>query len=187
MTIQCRSKTLNRRDLLVTTSAAVLAATGADPARASETDRALMFQTLAQAMEEAKALTQARALKSLTAWNLPQTLVHAAQSIEYSMTGFPQPKYTWFQHTVGAAAFAVFDLRGRMSHSLVDPIPGAPAVDAVTDTYQALERLEIAAARFQVWTAPLQPHFAYGALTKPAYERAHAMHLANHLSAFFVS
>ena len=28
------------------------------------------------------------------------------------------------------------------------------------------------------------PHFAYGALDKTAYEQAHAMHIANHLSHF---
>jgi hypothetical protein len=39
-------------------------------------------------------------------------------------------------------------------------------------------------AAFSAWTKPLQPHFAYGALSKPDYEQAHAMHLAQHLSGF---
>ena len=173
-----------RRDFLAATSATVLAAAGAAPANASQTDRQLVFVNLAQAMDEVRALSQARSLASQTQWNWAQTLVHSAQSIEYSLTGFPQPKSALFQRTVGAVAFAVFDLRGRMIHSLSEPIPGAPTIDASTDASQAMERLEIAVARFHAWTAPLQPHFAYGELSKPAYERAHAMHLANHLSAF---
>jgi hypothetical protein len=40
---------------------------------------------------------------------------------------------------------------------------------------------------FLKWTGPLRPHFAYGELAKPEYELAHAMHLANHLSAFRVA
>jgi len=184
MSFQCQSKASNRRDFLGSTGAALIAVAGADAAVASETDRELMFVNLDQAMAEVKSLVQARSLTSQTQWSLPKTLAHAAQSIEYSLTGFPQPKSALFQHTVGAAAIAVFDLRGRMSHSLVEPIPGAPALDGSMGIYQVLERLEMAVARFRVWTAPLQPHFAYGALSKPAYERAHAMHLANHLSAF---
>jgi hypothetical protein len=37
---------------------------------------------------------------------------------------------------------------------------------------------------FAQHTGPLMPHFAYGALDKADYEQAHAMHLANHFSAF---
>ena len=184
MTIQSHSKASTRRDFLGLTSAAVLTVAAADPASAAEADRALKFVNLDQAMGEVKLLVQARSLKSQTPWNLPKTLAHAAQSIEYSLTGFPQSKSALFQHTIGAAAFAVFDLRGQMTHSLDEPIPGAPPLDASQGIYQVVERLEIAVARFHAWTEPLQPHFAYGALSKPAYERAHAMHLANHLSAF---
>ena len=51
---------------------------------------------------------------------------------------------------------------------------------------EALDRLRQAIGRFRGWSGPLQPHFAYGALDKAGYERAHAMHLANHFSAFDV-
>ena len=37
---------------------------------------------------------------------------------------------------------------------------------------------------FDAHTGVLQPHFAYGALDKPSYTRAHLMHLANHWQAF---
>ena len=46
----------------------------------------------------------------------------------------------------------------------------------------ALQTLRARIAEFDRWTGALQPHFAYGTLTKAQYERAHAMHLANHLA-----
>ena len=73
-------------------------------------------------------------------WNPAQVFAHLAQSIEYSMTGFPQPKSPLFQSTVGAAAFAVFHSKGAMKHSLTEPIPGAPAIAATDDQTAALDR-----------------------------------------------
>src|SRR5258706_10635071 len=60
------------------------------------------------------------------AWDLAQVLHHAAQSIEYSLVGFPELKPAWFRASVGSYAFALFNARGQMSHSLDEPIPGAP-------------------------------------------------------------
>lgn len=151
-------------------------------------DRQLVFATVADAMREVERLSSAAVgpLAPATAWNWSQTLVHCAQSIEYSLQGFPAPKSALFQNTLGAAAFNLFALRGRMSHNLAEPIPGAPALDAAAQAQAALARLRKAAQNFAVHTGPLLPHFAYGALTKAQYEQAHAMHLANHLSAFDV-
>ncbi len=147
-------------------------------------DRKLRFATLDEAAAELARLAQAAALESGTAWSWSKTLAHCAQSIEYSMAGFPQAKPVLFQRTIGAAAYGVFAWRGRMSHDLTEPIPGAPSLDAGADSQAALARLQAAVRAFGQWGGPLQPHFAYGALDKPHYERAHAMHLANHFSAF---
>ena len=152
-------------------------------------DRQLVFGTLAGAMQEVERLASAavQPLAPATAWNWSQTLEHCAQSIEFSLQGFPAPKLALFQNTLGAAAFNVFALRGRMSHNLAEPIPGAPALDASTpDASAALARLRKAVQDFAAHAGPLQPHFAYGALSRAQYEQAHAMHLANHLSAFDV-
>jgi hypothetical protein len=118
--------------------------------------------------------------KATGAWDLPKVLIHAAQSVEYSLAGFPQPKAAWFRATVGPAAFAVFSARGRMSHSLSEPIPGAPDIAAGQALDAAVERLVVSLRAFDAHTSPLAPHFAYGALDKPDYLRAHLMHLANH-------
>ena len=115
------------------------------------------------------------------AWKLAQVLEHAAQSVEYSMGGFPVMKSAVFRSTVGAAAFAVFDARGAMSHSLGEPIPGAPMlIEAPLDA--AVNRLKTSLTRFAAHRDALMPHFAYGELSHAQYTRAHLMHLANHWS-----
>lgn len=118
--------------------------------------------------------------RTTAGWPLSQVLQHAAQSIEYSLDGFPEPKSALFQGTVGKGAWSVFNARGRMSHSLTEPIPGAPALDAALPLERASTRLLAAIERFERHAGALQPHFAYGALDKRAYTRAHLMHLANH-------
>ena len=147
-------------------------------------DRQLQFRSLAAASEELTRLAQAKELDSSAAWSWAQTLIHCAQSIEFSMSGFPQAKSRWFQRTIGSAAVAVFSWRGRMTHDLSEPIPGAPPLDAKADAARAVERLRAAMLAFAGWSEPLLPHFAYGELSKQEYELAHAMHLADHLSGF---
>lgn len=155
-------------------------------------DRQLVFATIAAAMQEVERLASAavQPLPPATAWSWSETLEHCAQSIEFSLQGFPAPKSALFQSTLGAAAFNVFALRGRMTHNLAEPIPGAPALTAsapdASTASAALARLRKSVQDFATHTGPLHPHFAYGALSKAQYEQAHAMHLANHLSAFDV-
>jgi hypothetical protein len=174
-----------RRSCLVRgASLSIVAAGGMLTACAAGQDRGLQFSTLAAANEEVTRLAQAPALDSAAVWTWSQTLEHCAQSIEFSMTGFPQPKSALFQKTVGSAAFSVFSWRGKMSHDLAEPIPGAPVLTRDTPAPAAVERLQKAINAFAPWTGELQPHFAYGSLSKPQFEQAHAMHLAQHLSGF---
>ena len=176
--------TPTRRSFVTTTAGVTTALVITGCQGNSQNDRQLQFSSFADAEKEIAQLAQAKALTSAAAFTWPQTLVHCAQSIEFSMSGFPQPKSQLFQRTAGAAAFGVFAWRGRMTHDLAEPIPGAPVLDAKLESAQALERLHAAITSFQHWSAPLQPHFAYGLLDKKEYELAHAMHLANHLSGF---
>jgi hypothetical protein len=177
----------SRRSLLVATLSlppAVALVTVSGCQSRSTNDRQLSFLTLASAEEELSRLEAAKQLSSSATWTWAQTLEHCAQSIEYSMAGFPESKSRLFQSTVGTAALSVFSWRGRMTHDLAEPIPGAPPLAVGTDAQAALIRLRASMANFRSWSKPLQPHFAYGALDKKGYERAHAMHLANHLSQF---
>ncbi|TNJ33723.1 DUF1569 domain-containing protein [Arenimonas terrae] len=137
------------------------------------------FDSMAQAREWLQALATNPAARSLTDWPLAQVLEHCAQSVEFSLDGFPQPKPALFQDTAGALAFAAFNRRGAMRHGLTEAIPGAPPL-AATDLAAAAARLHAAFDRFEAHDAPLQPHFAYGELDKTRYTRAHLLHLANH-------
>ena len=103
-----------------------------------------------------------------------------AQSVEYSMTGYPLAKPAAFQHTAGRAAFEVFQFTGAMRHSLVEPIPGAPMLSSV-EPDAALDRLLAAIDRFDGHRGELRPHFAFGALTHDEFATAHALHIENHL------
>jgi hypothetical protein len=132
-------------------------------------------------------LDSASQITSTSAWPMAAVFEHLAQSIDMSMDGFPQPNSALFQFTVGAAAFAVFKLRGQMSHGLTDPIPGAPALPQTTDWQPGVARLRLAVQRFQRHTGALQPHFAYGALNHNDFALAHTFHIANHQDAIVVA
>ena len=118
-------------------------------------------------------------VRSTEGWPLAQVLEHLAQSVAFSVDGFPQPKSELFQRTVGTAAFGVFKWRGAMSHGLTEPIPGAPTLKLLT-VAEGVQTLKAALLRFDSHTGALKPHFAYGALSKPDYALAHALHVQNH-------
>ncbi len=171
---------LRRRHLLLgATAVAGAGLSGCAPGRIER------FGTWAEARNAIVALAQPGSRwRSHGAWSLSQTLQHLAQSIEGSLQGYPRPKPSWFTHTLGAAAHALFDARGQMTHALDEPIPGAPPLDAALPVEAAALTLLRAMDAFEAHAGALAPHFAYGALDKPAYARAHQMHLANHWQQF---
>ena len=130
------------------------------------------LHTLAQLNQQAPRMTGA--------WDLAHVLRHIAQSVEYSMAGFPALKPVWFRATLGAYAFALFNSRGSMSHDLREPIPGAPDIVQGQPLVPAIDHAIAALRAFDAHTGALQPHFAYGTLDKPACTRVHLMHMANH-------
>jgi len=137
-------------------------------------------QSLDEALRWLDRVEKSPAVQTTGAWPLVSVLEHLAQSIEMSVDGFPEPKSALFQSTAGSAAFAFFKWRGRMSHGLDEPIPGAPILSAHGDWKPAAQRLRVAIARFNGHQGVLKPHFAYGALDKANFAVAHAFHVANH-------
>ncbi len=121
-------------------------------------------------------------LVSLEGWSPAEVFNHCAQSIEYSLSGFPELKPAWFRHSFGPAAFALFSARGAMRHPLQQAIPGAAPLSEPATQEAALQRLLDAFARFAGFAGTLQPHFAYGELDHAEYAQAHVLHLYNHLS-----
>ncbi|QIR14108.1 DUF1569 domain-containing protein [Shewanella aestuarii] len=121
-------------------------------------------------------------LQTTGAWDLAEIFNHCAQSIEYSMLGYPQLKSPVFQNTIGRIAFASFEAKGKMTHDLAEAIPGAPMLLKAQNSQQAYQRLQQALSAFNAYQGELAPQFAYGYLTKQQYEAAHVMHINNHLS-----
>ncbi|MBU2882600.1 DUF1569 domain-containing protein [Psychrosphaera sp. B3R10] len=120
-------------------------------------------------------------LSSSGVWEPYQIFMHCAQSIEYSMTKFPVHKSRVFKETIGKLAFSAFEHKGQMTHSLSEPIPGAPNIAQHKSAQVALTYLRNTLVAFDQYQGQLAPHFAYGALTKREFEMAHIMHLNNHL------
>lgn len=174
---------MDRRRALKTTTV-LLAAPVVATQLAACTGRLTTFSSWAQAQQAVLDLLFVPKVVQGSPWNLSQVMQHLAQSIEYSMQGYPVLKGAWYRSTIGSAAFAVFNARGDMSHSLDEPIPGAPALDASQALKTSVQRLLDAMEGFAAFNGTLRPHFAYGELTKPQYERAHLMHLANHWTQF---
>lgn len=129
------------------------------------------------------AILSKQSLATSGGWRLNQIVDHCAQSIEYSMIGFPKHKSAIFKNTLGRLAFSAFVTKGEMMHALDEPIPGAPLIGAQELTTQdSFSRLIISLAEFKEFSGDLAPHFAYGTLSKSDYEIAHALHFYNHLS-----
>jgi hypothetical protein len=118
---------------------------------------------------------------SLGEWEPAQIFTHCAQSVEYSMSKFPEHKSKFFKRTIGKLAFSAFSSKGKMTHGLNEPIPGAPELTQKSNTVMALNRLKKSLIDFDRYQEKLAPHFAYGELTKSEYEIAHVIHLYNHL------
>lgn len=178
---------MNRKQFILKTGTAVaatyvLSTNIVCSSEESKMDRKLRFANLDKAINELKKMEVAKKINPNGNWSWFQILNHCAQSIEYSLTGYPENKPAIFRMTAGKVAATVFSSRGYMSHDLNAPIPKAPDIAKEGDEREAMLRLYKAIDDFKNFNGELKIHFAYGALSKPDYDQAHAMHIANHLS-----
>ncbi|MGE8496311.1 MAG: DUF1569 domain-containing protein [Pseudomonas sp.] len=171
---------MKRRQLLKWTALGGVAAAGA-AFWALPTGKQPGALSIAGAEELLRTL-EGQSLTSLKGWSPTEVFNHCAQSIEYSIIGYPQLKPAWFRSSVGPLAFSVFSARGAMRHPLDEAIPGAAALDEPASQSLALIRLQKAFADFAAHQGELRPHFAYGALSHADYAEAHVLHLYNHMS-----
>lgn len=167
---------MNRRQFLLASIAAV--GVGVVVLNSKATRYHAEFDTLLTTLTQLKG----QPLVSATDWNPSQVFQHLAQSVEGSLQGFQALKPAWFRATVGPIALMVFQARGKMSHPLEEPIPGAAALDAAVPTDVALERLIASLQALQRSTA-VHPHFAYGELNLAQTMAAHQLHIEQHLTA----
>lgn len=171
----------NRRQFVkyVSSSALVLASGGAyywlnKPYIGSE-------MAIDNMLDELESLRKKTLRKS--GWDAARTFHHLAQSIEFSMTGFPETKSKLFQKTVGKVAFKFFNARGEMYHGLQDAIPGE-VIHLSGEAAIGLNRLKLALKDFKNYSSDLKPHFAYGELNHADYSIAHVLHIKDHLQEF---
>lgn len=122
-------------------------------------------------------------LEAIGSWDASRTFHHLSQSVEFSMSGFPEQKSPIFQKTVGKLAYKVFSASGAMKHGLDEVIPGE-VINQGGQTQDAIIRLKKALLEFRCYDADLKPHFAYGHLDKDDYAIAHILHINNHLEEF---
>ncbi len=119
--------------------------------------------------------------------SLPATagprLAHCAQSIECSLTGYPQPRAWLIRTFIGPRVLARFLKQGVMSHDVNAGIAGLDDPPATLTPSQGRDRLLQAMEAFERHSGPLAPHFAYGPVERGEYEAVHSMHVADHLTA----
>lgn len=117
-------------------------------------------------------------------WSAYKVFVHCAQSVDYSITGYPEHNSELFKNSIGKMALSAFINKRKMRHNLAEEIPGAEFLANAGDVASALNQLKKSLISFDEFSGELQAHFAYGELTKAEYEQAHAMHFLNHLQEF---
>jgi len=115
---------------------------------------------------------------------LGAALAHCAQSIEYSLTGFPTQRGFLVRKFFGPRMLRKCLQKGELTHDLKAPIPGAPEIPPALATDEGMTRLRAAIASFRAHQGILAPHFAFGEVTRQDYERLHSMHIADHLRSF---
>lgn len=118
---------------------------------------------------------------SRSVFTFSETTQHAAQSIVYSMTGYPRLAAASLRATVGRTVKHLFLRRGAMRHNLSAPVAGAPELDPAMPDVVAVAHLRAAAARLAGFTGTLQPHPTYGRCTIEQVASLQAMHLREHL------
>jgi len=114
-------------------------------------------------------------------WTMSRALAHCAQSIEYSMTGYPELRSRLFRATIGPLVKRRFIRARRMSHDPGAEIAGAPSIPNELPLDTARARLRAAVKAFRAHTGTLAPHLAYGACTKDEYAVLHLLHVQDHL------
>ncbi|MBM9579305.1 DUF1569 domain-containing protein [Leptospira sp. 201903070] len=145
-------------------------------------NQGLSFDSLSDSLKYLDTLVKSNSISGYGNWDAGRIFLHCAQSIEYSIQGYPENKSALFQNTIGKLVFLKFSLSRKMSHDLEAPIPGAKEIPENTDWKQSLFFLKETIVKFQSYGGELKPHFAYGNLSKEEYDQAHAMHIANHCS-----
>ena len=177
------STVMSRKSFLKLTAGVAVASTvGPTITGCAATGRKLAFSTIDEVLAELDLMeANLDTLVMDQPYTLYKALTHMAQSMEYSMTGYPKLDSPLVQ-SVKKIGFNIFKSQGYMSHDLGAPVPDAPAIPDEGSLEDAFLRLRNACSDFQNYTGALHPHFSYGTLNYEDWELAHSFHCANHFS-----
>jgi hypothetical protein len=146
-------------------------------------DMSLRLTSLEAALAELDALAAADGPDVGDGWSVYRVAHHCKQSIDASIDGYPAMKPAIVRATIGRLVARRFLSKGQMRHDLTSPVPGAEAIAEDGDAAAAITALRESIARFRAHDGELAPHFVFGNLDKADYDKLHAMHIADHLSA----
>ncbi|WP_164503446.1 DUF1569 domain-containing protein [Pleionea sediminis] len=137
------------------------------------------FQSLQSISEFIDLLPENLIIESKGVWTPYQVMAHIRQSIQFSISGFPEVKSELFQNTLGILAFHIFDAKGASTHGLSTPIPGAQKISPDGDVINEIKLLSKDIKAFLLMNE-FKPHFAYGKLNIENYQKAHLFHINEH-------
>ena len=141
----------------------------------------IKLSSLADARRELLKISEIDNVKSEN-WSPYKIFVHCAQTIEYSMTGYPVMKSKVLRYTIGKIAIKKFIGQGFMKHDLAAPVPGAPVIEDVGTVKEGVEILINAIKKFEAFNKELSPHLMFGKLSKNDYDQYFSFHIEDHLS-----
>ncbi|EFU74787.1 DUF1569 domain-containing protein [Enterococcus italicus] len=113
-------------------------------------------------------------------WSVYEICLHCAQTIDYSMTGYPEMKPKLIRQTIGKKVVKKFLTDKKMSHNLQAPVAGGAPIAHDGLPIDGIQALIDATHRFQAWDGELQEHGVFGELSKEEYATYFALHIADH-------
>lgn len=143
--------------------------------------QALKLLSLEDAKQELLRLKQSKTVNTPN-WDISEICLHCAQTINYSITGYPVMKSPFIRNTIGKIAYRKFKRQGFMSHSLTAHVPGGDQLEVELSPQDSIQKLLDTIETFQNYTGALKPHLLFGNLTKAEYDQYFAMHIADHFS-----
>lgn len=141
----------------------------------------LKLLSLEDAKQELLRLKQSKNVNTPN-WDISEICQHCAQTINYSITGYPVMKAPFIRNTIGKIAYRKFKRQGFMSHSLTAHVPGGDQLEVELSPQNSIQKLLDTIETFQKYTGALKPHLLFGNLTKAEYDQYFAMHIADHLN-----
>ncbi len=115
-------------------------------------------------------------------WSLYKTLLHCAQTIEFSMSGYPKLKPLIIRRTVGRIVLKKFLKNNKMKHDLTAPVPGAAEIADEGNISEAVAVSVKTIDDFMSYSGQYKEHLLFGKLSKKEYDEYFTLHYADHFS-----